>query len=105
MGKFSEGQKILDGMDANTLLVLADLDGAALFAKLRGIDAFQLGRLMGGIIKTVKANEAALLERARAQEPIDGVAKYMAGKKSAERGAVNELMIRDRKPPGNKPKD
>lgn len=56
-------QRILDEMDANTVVIFGDVDGAKIFAKLRGCTPEETGFIMGAIKASLNRQIGLLKEQ------------------------------------------
>jgi hypothetical protein len=89
-------EKILEGMEKNSLLILADGGGARLIGKLRGARPSEIGQLLGVTLKQVKQTIEEIREKISREDGPATLIAFEAGLQYGVSAEKTEQIIRDR---------
>ena len=91
--------KLIDEIGPNRLIIIADVDGADGYFKIRGLTARQIGVLYGAALEAVHHNLNGMASQVERQDPKHGLKDLFDGVAEGKRIALGkvQLMVRDRR--------
>lgn len=87
-------QKLLDLIAPNSFVIVADADGAEMYAKLRGVTAEEMGKMLGLAYATLDRKLDALREHVASKNGEPGLRKFNEGFGSGRHGPMDEESMR-----------
>lgn len=87
-------QRIIDEMDDNTVVIFANVNGAKIYAKLRGCSSGEMGVMMGSIKASVNRQIRLFHEQILKSKGAESYNQFIDGLKQGEKSIPTHEGIR-----------